>query len=303
MKYYGIQNEVKAYINRLQAENGISVSPYTVKTINDRVESLKRSGDWSRFSLGFNDTDGDAYLTRAGVTDPLGRCEVLWFTRGMKALNLWSNMIAWTMRSYQNIGTASTVYSIGGLGVFNGTMINAPTWGINGINFDGIDDRITLPNNSFGTGSNPTSILAFLKNDTFAARQIVLSQGNNNSSTDGFALESPFFNLATDVVSIAFTSSSIATKSLSWKSLMIGNTNIGFTGKDGGTVSSFSLSNTLNKTGTSCAIGAFGSPTGVAPFDGLISAVIRIDNIPTTQLNSNVHNLYKLTIGFNLGLP
>ena len=303
MKYYGIQNEVKAYINRLQDENGIFVSTTTIKTINDRVESLKRSGVWSRFSLGFNDTDGDAYLTRAGVTDPLGRCEVLWFTRGMKALNLWSNMIAWTMRSYQNIGTASTVYSIGGLGVFNGTMINAPTWGINGINFDGIDDRITLPNNSFGTGSTPTSILAFLKNDTFAARQIVLSQGNNNSSTDGFALESPFFNLATDAVSIAFTNSSIATKSLSWKSLMIGNTNIGFTGKDGGTVSSFSLSNTLNKTGISCAIGAFGSPTGVAPFDGLISAVIRIDNIPTTQLNSNVHNLYKLTIGFNLGLP
>ena len=303
MKYYGIQNEVKAYINRLQAENGINVSPSTVKTINDRVESLKRSGDWSRFSLGFNDTDGDAYLARAGVTNPLGRCEVLWFTRGMKALNLWSNMIAWTMRSYQNIGTASTVYSIGGLGVFNGTMINAPTWGINGINFDGIDDRITLPNNSFGTGSTPTSILAFLKNDTFAARQIVLSQGNNNLSTDGFALESPFFNLATDAVSIAFTSSTIAARSLSWKSLMIGNTNIGFTGKDGGTVSSFSLSNTLNKTGTSCAIGAFGSPAGVAPFDGLISAVIRIDNIPTTQLNSNVHNLYKSTLGSNLGLP
>jgi hypothetical protein len=221
----------------------------------------------------------------------------------MKALNLWSNMVAWTMRNYQNIGTASTVYSLGGLGVFNGTMINAPTWGINGINFDGIDDRITLPNNSFGTGSTPTSILAFLKNDTFASRQVVLSQGNNNSSTDSFSLESPFVNLTTDAVSIAFTNTAIAAKSLSWKSLMIGNTNIGFTGKDGGTVSSFSLSNTLNKTGTSCAIGAFGSPTGVAPFDGLISAVIRIDNIPTTQLNSNVHNLYKSTLGFNLGLP
>jgi hypothetical protein len=302
MKYYGIQNEVKAYINRLQDENGIFVSTSDIKTINDRVESLKRSGDWSRFSLGFNDVDGDAYLARAGVTNPLGRCEVLWFTRGVKALDLWRSMVCWPMRNYQNIGTASTVYSIGGLGVFNGTMINAPTWGINGINFDGIDDRITLPNNSFGTGSNPTSILAFLKNDTFAARQIVLSQGNNNSNTDAFTIESPS-GVVNDAVSIAFTNSTIAARSLSWKSLMIGNTNIGFTGKDGGTVSSFSLSNTLNKTGTSCAIGAFGSPTGVAPFDGLISAVIRIDNIPTTQLNSNVHNLYKSTLGSNLGLP
>ena len=120
MRYYGIQNEVKAYINRLQTENGINVSPSTVKTINDRVESLKDSGVWSRFSLGFNDVEGDANLTRAGV---------------------------------------------------------------------------------------------------------------------------------------------------------------------------------------SCAIGAFGSPAGVAPFDGLISAVIRINNTPTTQLNSNVYDLYKSTLGSNLGLP
>jgi hypothetical protein len=84
---------------------------------------------------------------------------------------------------------------------------------------------------------------------------------------------------------------------------MAGNTNLGFRGKDGGAVSSFSLSNTLNKTGTSCAIGAFGNPAGVAPFDGLISAVIRINDIPTTQLNSNVYNLYKSTLGNGLGLP
>ena len=303
MRYYGIQNEVKAYINRLQTENGINVSPSTVKTINDRVESLKDSGVWSRFSLGFNDVDGDAYLTRAGVTDPLGRCEVIWFTRGMKALDLWNNMVSWPMRSYQNKGTAVTVYSLGGLGIFDGTTVNSPTWGIDGINFDGIDDRITLPNNSFGTGTTPTTILSFLKNDTFASRQIVLSQGDNNSSTNAFSLESPTTGGTNDIASIAFTSSTIDAKSLSWKSLMIGNTNIGFRGKNGGAVTSFSLSFTLNKTGVSCAIGAFGSPAGVAPFDGLISAVIRINNTPTTQLNSNVYDLYKSTLGSNLGLP
>jgi hypothetical protein len=150
MRYYGIQNEVKAYMNRLQSEQGISVPLSAVKTINDRVEALKKSGVWSRFSLGFNDADGDAYLTRAGVTDPLGRCEVLWFTRGLKALNLWSNMVAWTMRSYQNRGTSSTVYSLGGLGTFNGTIANGPTWGYNSITFPntsttGVIDVGTLP--------------------------------------------------------------------------------------------------------------------------------------------------------------
>ena len=147
MKYYGIQNEVKSYINRLQSEQGIVVSPSAIKTINDRVESLKKSGVWSRFSLGFNDVDADAYLTRAGVTDPLGRCEVLWFTRGMKALDLWNRLICWPMRNYQNIGTGATVYSLGGLGIFNGTAVNSPTWGNSGVNFSSNTQLITFASN------------------------------------------------------------------------------------------------------------------------------------------------------------
>jgi hypothetical protein len=43
MKYYGIQNEVKAYINRLQSEQGITVSSSVLKNINDRVEALKKT--------------------------------------------------------------------------------------------------------------------------------------------------------------------------------------------------------------------------------------------------------------------
>lgn len=38
MKYYGIQNEVKSYINRIQSEQGITVSPSVIKSINDRVD-------------------------------------------------------------------------------------------------------------------------------------------------------------------------------------------------------------------------------------------------------------------------
>jgi hypothetical protein len=37
------------------------------------------------------------------------------------------------MRGIHNAGTGSTVYSLGGLGTFNGTLVNSPTWGTNGI--------------------------------------------------------------------------------------------------------------------------------------------------------------------------
>jgi hypothetical protein len=134
MRYFGLQNEVKNYLNRLQRETSVVVTPAAAKTLNDRVESLKKAGTWSQYSLGFNDVDGDVYLTRASVTDLIGRAEVLWFIRGMKALGLYQNMVAWPMRSYQNAGTGSTVYSLGGLGIYNGNMVNSPAWGRDGIN-------------------------------------------------------------------------------------------------------------------------------------------------------------------------
>jgi hypothetical protein len=195
------------------------------------------------------------------------------------------------------------VFSLGGLGTFNGTRVNGPAWASDGIDFDGSNDRITLPSASFGTGNAATSIWAFLKNETNAARMIVLSQGNNNNATDAFTLQSPDNAATADRVDIAFTGSNIASKSTVWKSLFVGNTSAGFGGKDGGTVTQFALSNTLNKTGSSCAIGGFGDPAGVAPFDGLIAAVIRIDATPTTTLNGQIYTLYKTTLGQGLELP
>lgn len=247
------------------------------------------------------DANAQSFITTSGATDVEGIDQ---FVKGVKNLGLWNSMVCWPLRSSQNAGTGTTAYSLGGLGTFNGTLVNGPTWGANGIDFDGSNDRITLPNGSFGTGNAATSIWAFLKNDTLTlTRMIAFSQGDNNNATDGFCIESSRGGDLNDGVNIAFTDSVIATRSVAWKSLFIGNTSSGFKGKDGGTVTGFSLNNALNKTGTACAIGAFGNPAGVAPFDGLIAAVIRINATPTTELNGQIYNLYKTTLGNGLGLP
>jgi hypothetical protein len=47
------------------------------------------------------------------------------------------------MRSIHNAGTGSAVYSLGGLGVYNGSMVNSPTWGIYGILSNGSNQKIT----------------------------------------------------------------------------------------------------------------------------------------------------------------
>jgi hypothetical protein len=55
------------------------------------------------------------------------------FVKGVKALGLWNNMVCWPLRSSQNKGTGTIAYSLGGLGTYNGTLTNGPTWGSVGI--------------------------------------------------------------------------------------------------------------------------------------------------------------------------
>jgi len=307
MKYYGIQNEVKSYINRLQSEQGIVVSSSAIKAINDRVESLKKSGDWSRFSLGFNDVDGDAYLSRAGVTDPLGRCEVLWFTRGMKALDLWNNMVCWPLRNYQNAGTGATVFSLGGLGVFNGTAVNSPTWGINGFTFSnpGVGtntQRINLQTvlgtsdiNSFAYGaasinstSNFNRIFDIQNGVNTTERNPFLTLGFNNQLN--FQLPNKPSGISVSlskVISIDTFNSVIGSK--------VGN------------LVRVSLNASLTDTATTTAAGfvvpAATSQSAIIHFNGTIAISLLGRFDANTTLITTVNNLYKSTLGNGLGLP
>ena len=51
--------------------------------------------------------------------------------------------MCWPLRSSQNAGTGTTAYSLGGLGTYNGTLVNGPTWGADGVTYDGSNDNIT----------------------------------------------------------------------------------------------------------------------------------------------------------------
>ena len=92
------------------------------------------------------DRDAREYISRAGVTDATTRLQLNEFVRGVKNLGLWSNMVCWPLRSAQNYGGADStdtrVASLGGLGTFNGTRVNGPTWGADGITYDGVNDSI-----------------------------------------------------------------------------------------------------------------------------------------------------------------
>lgn len=93
------------------------------------------------------DSDASAFFTTAGVTNTTGRQQISRFVTGVKDLGLWNDMVCWPLRSTQNAGTGTTVYSLGGLITSNGTLVNSPSWGLDGITFtSGSSQTITVPN-------------------------------------------------------------------------------------------------------------------------------------------------------------
>jgi hypothetical protein len=83
--------------------------------------------------IGGLDADAVAYFERAGVTDATAKSQISAFVIGMKDLGLYNSMACWPLRSAQNAGTGATAYSLGGLGTFNGTLVNSPSWTTDGI--------------------------------------------------------------------------------------------------------------------------------------------------------------------------
>ena len=76
-------------------------------------------------------------------------------------------MVCWPLRSSQNAGTGTTAYSLGGLGSFNGTLTNGPTWGTDGVNFvSASNTRIITPAVPF---SNSISVFNVFLHTAFGA--------------------------------------------------------------------------------------------------------------------------------------
>ena len=77
--------------------------------------------------------DVQGYLNVCNITSATPRKQIRDFAKGVNDLGLWNSMVCWPLRSSQNYGSGDTVFSLGGLGAFNGTRVGGPTWGADGI--------------------------------------------------------------------------------------------------------------------------------------------------------------------------
>jgi hypothetical protein len=254
---------------------------------NLRAQSLyRRDNIWPR-----RDPDAVAFAATSGATDIDAISD---FVKGVKRLGLWSNMVCWPLRSSQNAGTGTTAYSLGGLGTFNGTLVNGPTWGADGITFDGSDDQINI------TAS-------------FGAQRSVMAVGKAANTNGQFKGMFAFDTQTAPGSGIGYSNDNFGVLSqdpnIQYGSLTITNFNsLGASSPGSGNGNSFVYAN-----GTSIGNAASNSIATTNPrigrfsnaffFEGPISAAMASTALWTSAQHAALYNLYKQTLGTGLGLP
>jgi hypothetical protein len=121
------------------------------------------------FTVRRTDPDAAAFCARSGASD---RAAVSAFVRGVKDLGLWESMVCWPLRSEQNAGTGTTAYSLGGLGTFDGSLINGPVWTADGLVTDATNEHVQLPD-AAALYNARSGMVAMKTSDTGLNRQMI----------------------------------------------------------------------------------------------------------------------------------
>jgi len=106
------------------------------------------------------DSDVQAFETESGATDLTGLNNLVVYLKGE---GLYSNFVIYPMKSAQNAGSGSTVYSLGGITINDMTLVNSPTWGASGLAFNGTNQAGRV---SDYTGGGSFTLFARVSNQT-----------------------------------------------------------------------------------------------------------------------------------------
>jgi hypothetical protein len=257
---------------------------------------LPRGGAVKRF-----DPDAVAYVATSGAASE-SLFEISAFVKGVKKLGLWNNMVCWPLRSSQNKGSGTTAYSLGGLGTFNGTLTNGPTWGADGVTFDGSNDFISAGVIGI-SGSAPRTLMTVSKSSTGNLNTIAeLNPGTGTTNSSWGIIHFPN---NTTLTAWAFgsdaTLGTVTSGVFSSAAFGYGTQRFGFIN---GVSQSLSNANTAPATGSNSQVRIGASRTNsTTSHDWFFNGQIAFVAIFASGTNTNIHDLYKTTLGAGLGLP
>lgn len=253
------------------------------------------------------DADALSFISASGATNKSGIDQ---FVKDVKNLGIWESIVFWPLRSGQNAGTGTTVYSLGGLGTYNGTLINGPTLGDNGLDINSTGSQsisIPSPLSDFSnghswfivmnaTGPSPTldSTVNQLLVSQFGAVLQVGASGTGgtinfmiNARTTGTRYTS---NLAAygDVRNkFAFLCHNSSSKTTTYKT-------VGFTVPNGSSAAS-----AQSYSGSNMTITATGNGRNTSSLIMVTSAQFDLNS----SLQSSLESTYKQNLGTGLSLP
>ena len=130
------------------------------------------------------------YLNVCNITSATPRQQIRDFSKGVNDLGLWNSMVCWPLRSSQNAGTGTVAYSLGGLGTFNGTLVDGPTWGADGVAGNGTSAHITtgFSTNVFTDLAISSGFACGTNFRTSGAAAVTFGQAQSAAVGDAFAL-------------------------------------------------------------------------------------------------------------------
>lgn len=256
--------------------------------------------------------DVQGYLNVCNITDATPRKQIRDFSAGVNDLGLWNSMVCWPLRSSQNYGSGTTAFSLGGLGTYNGTLTNGPSWGADGVTFDGTDDRIDTNLVIQAGASGGVSTTAGGADRSIWSSRVTGANWTHGSSllarenTDGNAL----VDVGGDANSrIRATGSAILNQyAFTQATHTLAGTNIAANtsfrqNKNARSVGGYVVGSNENM-GTSLENVKIGSsPSGGQRMSGTMSFVYIATAIYSAVQQESLYDLYKSTLGQGLGLP
>ena len=246
------------------------------------------------------DRDTKAYLKRMavdGIKTPADIYSVNDFVVGLKDLNLWGNLICWPLRANQNAGSGSILYSLGNIGVYNGTLAST-TWDANGLIFNGSSSRVSTTLSSIT--SDHTSISVFRYN-SIAGNQAIFAKddaGSNrqfNHISDGISIAPQIFNTSFRAIYVGSPSLGSFNYTTLRNSTSLTNAN------NNGSSQTTTTAGTMAAGTANVSIGSLSNSSFF--FNGVISFAGIINSYISDADRSNFYSLYKITLGKGLALP
>jgi hypothetical protein len=252
------------------------------------------------------DADAAAYFERAGVTDATAKGQINAFVKGVKDLGIYNNMVSWPLLSAQNAGTGTTAYSLGGLGIFNGTLVGGSSWGTSGIVLDGTSGAMTT--NYIQPNGNASFSFVGKMSVPVTSGNIVYSMDDltnrrmNLFFSEVFSQKNVFEGNLSGVFTNRITIDNTATQD--FQCIQASHDGASFYAQaNANAIQSTAGSGTMQGTGSSLVLGRRSNAAAPGYMNGIIAFAYAIQSSSINSNFTNFYNLYKTTLGTGLGLP